>query len=139
MTSVVCNVFERVIRKQVFSYLSDHNFLNETQHGSRGGRSCLSTLLDVYDDIMHMISSGNIADMVYLDFSKAFDKIDHAILLRKLKALGITGKLVVWFYNFLFNVIIIIIIVVVIFLLYNIINIPDSVNISTAVEFNNFL
>ena len=101
LTSVVCKIFERVIRKQVFSYLSDHNFLNETQHGSRGGRSCLSALLDVYDDIMHMISGGDIVDMVYLDFSKAFDKVDHGILLHKLKALGITGKLGVWFYNFL--------------------------------------
>ena len=68
-----------------------------------GGRSCLSALLDVYDDIMHMISGGDIVDMVYLDFSKAFNKVDHGILLHKLKALGITGKLGVWFYNFLTN------------------------------------
>ena len=100
LTTVVCKVFERVIRKQVFSYLSDHNFLNETQHGFRGGRSCLSALLDVYDDIMHMISGGDIVDMVYLDISKAFDKGDHGIILHKLKALGITGKFGVWFYNF---------------------------------------
>ena len=52
---------------------------------------------------MHMISGGDIVDMVYLDFSKAFDKVDHGILLHKLKALGITGKLGVWFYNFLTN------------------------------------
>ena len=101
LTSVVCKVFERVINKQVFSYLSDHNFLNETQHGFRGGQSCLSALLDVYDDIIHMISGGDIVDMVYLDFSKAFNKVDHGIILHKLKALGITGKLGVWFYNFL--------------------------------------
>ena len=70
LTSVVCKVFVRVIRKQVFSYLSEHNFLNKTQHGFRGGRSCLSAFLDVYDDIMHMISGGDIVGMVYLDFSK---------------------------------------------------------------------
>ena len=40
---------------------------------------------------------------VYLDFSKAFDKVDHGILLHKLKALGITGNLGMWFYNFLTN------------------------------------
>ena len=101
LTSVVCKVFERVIRKQVLSYLFEHNFLNKTQHGFRGERSCLLALLDAYDDIMHMISGGDIVDMVYLDFSKAFDKVDHGILLHKLKALGITGKLGVWFYNFL--------------------------------------
>ena len=70
-------------------------------HGFRGGQSCLSALLDVYVDIMHMISGGDIVDMVYLDFSKAFNKVDHGIILHKLKALGITGKLGVWFYNFL--------------------------------------
>ena len=98
LPSVVCKVFERVIRKQVFSYLPGHNFLNDNQHGFRGGRSCLSDLLDVYDDIMHMISGGNIVDMVYLGFLKAFNKVDHGILLHKLKALGITGKLGVWFF-----------------------------------------
>ena len=66
-----------------------------------GGQSCLSALLDVYDDSIHMISGGDIVDMMYLDFPKAFNKVEHGILLHKLKALGITGKLGVWFYNFL--------------------------------------
>ena len=44
-----------------------------------------------------------IVDMVYLDFSKVFDKVDHSILLHKVKELGITGKLGQWFYHFLTN------------------------------------
>ena len=40
-------------------------------------------------------------DMVYLDFAKAFDKVDHGVLLHKIKMLGITGKLGVWLYHFL--------------------------------------
>ena len=50
---------------------------------------------------MHMLEDGGSVDMVYLDFSKAFDKVDHGILLHKLKALGITGHLGIWFFNFL--------------------------------------
>ena len=46
--------------------------LNNTQHGFRSGRSCLSALLDVFDDIMHLLSSDTTVDMIYLDFSKAF-------------------------------------------------------------------
>ena len=50
-----------------------------------------------------MLDGGGSVDMVYLDFLKAFDKVDHGILLHKLKALGITGNLGMWFYNFLTN------------------------------------
>ena len=74
-----------------------------TQHGFRSGRSCLSALLDVFDDLMHMLSSDTTVDMIYLDFSKAFGKVDHGLLLHKLKDLGITGKLGIWFFQFLTN------------------------------------
>ena len=50
---------------------------NSTQQGFRPGRSCLSALLDVFDNIMHMLDSDSSVDMVYLDFSKAFDKVDQ--------------------------------------------------------------
>ena len=66
-----------------------------------GGHSCLSALLNVSDDIMHLMSSGNTVDMVYLDFAKGFDNVDHGVLLHKIKTLGITGKLGVWLYYFL--------------------------------------
>ena len=46
-------------------------------------------------------SGGNTVDMVYLDFAKAFDKVDHGVLLHKIKTLGITGKLGAWLYHFL--------------------------------------
>ena len=77
--------------------------LNNTQHSFRSGRSCLSALLDVFDDLMHMFSSDTTVDKIYLDFSKAFDKVDHGVLLHKHKDLGITGKLGIWFFQFLTN------------------------------------
>ena len=61
----------------------------------------MSALLNVFDDIMHLMSGGNTVDMVYLDLAKAFDKVDHGVLLHKIKTLGITGKLGVWLYHFL--------------------------------------
>ena len=84
-------------------YLSDNELFNDTQHGFRGGRSCLSALLDVFDNIMNMLGKDPSVDTVYLDFAKAFDKVDHGILLHKLKDLGITGKLGVCFFYFLSN------------------------------------
>ena len=50
---------------------------------------------------MHMLDSDSSVDMVYLDFSKAFDKVDHGILLHKLRALGITGNIGIWLFHFL--------------------------------------
>ena len=101
LTYVIIKVFERVIRKQIVTFLISTGHLNPTQHGFRGGRSCLSALLSVFDDVMQLLSSGNnTVDMVYLDFAKAFDKVDHGVLLHKIKMLGITGKVGVWLYHF---------------------------------------
>ena len=87
----------------MFTYLSDNELFSETQNGFRGGRSCLSALLDVFDNIMIMLGKDPSVDMVYLDFAKAFDKVHHGILLHKLKDLGITGKIGVCFFHFLSN------------------------------------
>ena len=87
--------------KQVFSFLDQKGCLNSTQHRFRPGCSCLSALLDVFDNIMHMLDSNTSVDMVYLDFSKAFDKVDHGILLHKLRAGGITGNICIWLFHFL--------------------------------------
>ena len=57
LTSVLSKITEKNIRKQVLTFLSHRRHLNNTQHGFRSGRSCLSALLDVYDNIMHMINN----------------------------------------------------------------------------------
>ena len=92
LSYIISKVLERIIRKQVSSFIDKKSCPNSTQHGFRSGHSCLSALLSVFDDIMYMLEDGRSVDMVYLDFSKAFDKVDHGILLHKLKALGITGN-----------------------------------------------
>ena len=98
---ILMKILERIVRKQVVQFLTDNNFLNSTQHGFCEGRSCLSALLNVYDDIVHMISDPSaVVDMIYLDFAKAFDKVEYGILLRKLGEIGISGNLGIWFYNF---------------------------------------
>ena len=103
LTSHVIKVFEKVIRKSVVKYLERNNYLNCNQHGFRTGRSCLSQLIAHYDFIINELEKGNNADVIYLDFSKAFDKVDHGILLHKLRDLGITGKIGTWIHSFLTN------------------------------------
>ena len=76
---------------------------NHSQHGFRSGRSCLSQLLAHFDHVTRLLEEGKSVDVVYLDFSKAFDKVDIGITLRKLKSLGIGGKIGKWLCSFLLN------------------------------------
>ena len=75
--------------------------MNPNQHGFRSQRSCLSQLLEYHDEILSNLEEGNNVDSIYLDFSKAFDKVDIGILCHKMRALGISGSLGKWIHNFL--------------------------------------
>ena len=77
--------------------------MDDRQHGSRSGRGCLTQLLAQYDDILNKLQGGDNVNQIYLDYEKAFDKVDHGILLHKLRFLGISGKLGLWIANFLAN------------------------------------
>ena len=101
LTSHLVKLFEKVIRNKIVSFLEENCLLNPSQHGFRRGRSCLSQLLDHYDKILSMLEQGLNVDVIYLDFAKAFDKVDHQILLEKLELLGIGGKLLEWIKSFL--------------------------------------
>lgn len=103
LTSHIIKVFERIMRNKLVEYLESNNLLKNFQHGFRHGRSCLSELLAHFDDILKNLNEGNDVDVVYLDFAKAFDKVDHKLLLKKLKLLGISGKVYEWIKSFLSN------------------------------------
>ena len=103
LTSHLIKLFEKILRNEIVKYLEKSNLMNNNQHGFRKFRSCLSQLLDHYDLLIEILQSNKNADVVYLDFSKAFDVVDHHILLRKLKGLGISGLLGKWIYQFLTN------------------------------------
>ena len=89
------------MKRYLVANLEVNQKFNNAQHGFRQGRSCLTQLIQHYDDLLNKMEDGSNVDVVYLDFSKAFDKVDHAILLKKLKAIGITGKAGKWILDFL--------------------------------------
>ena len=85
-------------------FLTERGYLNSSQYGFREGRSCLSALLNVHDDLMLIFTELFCSvNMIFLDFSKAFDKVDHGVLLQKLGDIGIAGNLGIWFHSFLSN------------------------------------
>ena len=103
LTSQLIKVFEKVVRKHIVFFMEEHNLFNPSQHGFRSGRSCLSQLLCHLDRVTKLLEEGKSVDCVYLDFSKAFDKVDIGITLHKLKLMGIRGKLGRWLLSFLTN------------------------------------
>ncbi|KAK3888268.1 hypothetical protein Pcinc_007655 [Petrolisthes cinctipes] len=67
----------------------------------RAGRSCLTQLLAHYEKVLTSLENKKDIDVVYLEFAKAFDKVDHGILLYKPRQMGISGKLGRWLHSFL--------------------------------------
>ena len=94
-------MFEKILRRHVVKFMNENNLFNDNQHGFRSGRSCLSQLLEHFDQILDLLESGGNVDVIYLDFSKAFDKLDFKIVLRKIKAMGIDGRVFDWIKSFL--------------------------------------
>lgn len=103
LTSFIIKTFEKVIREQLTNFFDKKGLFNCGQHGFRKGRSCLSQLLAHQEYIMDNLEEGNNVDVIYLDFAKAFDKVDHGVLLHRLSSLGIRGNLGRWIHSFLHN------------------------------------
>ena len=103
LTSVICKILEKLIREEWVEMLEKQNILTRNQFGFRQGRSCVSNLLCFYDRVTDTIQERDgWVDSIYLDFSKAFDKVPHKRLIWKLQHIGgIDGALLKWMSDFL--------------------------------------
>jgi hypothetical protein len=101
LTCICCKLLEHLIAKHIMSHADTHNILYPLQHGFRTGRSCETQLLEFFDDVTLNMENGKQTDILVMDFSKAFDKFSHSLLLHKLHYYGIQGELNSWIQNFL--------------------------------------
>lgn len=85
--SFLSKVLEKLLHHQISSYISNNNLLSDRQSGFRPKHSCITTLIDVAENIRRDLDDGKINFLVLLDHSKAFDTVNHRILLSKLRTL----------------------------------------------------
>jgi hypothetical protein len=83
------------------AHADKHRILHPLQHGFRKGLSCDTQLVEFVDDTTRNIDSGKQADCLIMDFSKAFDKVCHSLLIHKLHHYGIRDKTNRWIQIFL--------------------------------------
>ena len=96
LTSIICKVMESVLRDAMVDFLAQNELLRLSQHGFLRRRSTLTNLLEYLEELTSMVDRGIAMDVIYLDFSKAFDKVPIQRLLKKVEGLGITGKVLQW-------------------------------------------
>ncbi|GAB0203973.1 mitochondrial enolase superfamily member 1 [Grus japonensis] len=101
LTSVLGKVIEQFILNAITWHVQDNQGIRPSQHGFMKGRSCLTNLISFYDKVTCLVGGGKAVDVVYLDFTKAFDTISHSILLEKLTAHGLDGHILHWVKNWL--------------------------------------
>lgn len=94
-------VVERIVEQQLRRYLDENKFLPLYQSGFRSGHSCLTALTCVVDDIITALDRGMVTVLVLLDYSRAFDTVNHTLLLNCLKYIGLDGTAVKFFENYL--------------------------------------
>ncbi|CAH8492055.1 unnamed protein product [Dicrocoelium dendriticum] len=101
LTSILCKVMERILKRALRLHLDELEFLSHAQHGFRRARSCATNLLVAREKWARSLDAGKRLDAVFVDFSKAFDKVPHERLLFKLRGIGVTGNFLSWVSDFL--------------------------------------
>jgi hypothetical protein len=103
LTSVISKVFERLLSSAIHSHLSANGILNKNQHGFRSGYSTDTQATLLYHDLSLNMDQRREMDMVFLDFSKAFDKVSHYYLIAKLQSMAIHPQVISVVQSFLAN------------------------------------
>ncbi|CAM4649274.1 unnamed protein product [Lepidochelys kempii] len=101
LTSVPGKIMEQVLKESILKHLEERKVIRNSQHGFTKGKSCLTNLIAFYVEITGSVDEGKAVDMLFLDFSKAFDMVSHSILASKLKKYGLDEWTIRWIESWL--------------------------------------
>ena len=99
----ISKVYEKIVHKQLYNYLTYNGILSKQQYGFRKNSSCEHAMIDLLATIEENQNNKEITNLTFIDLSKAFDTISHEILIDKLKNYGIGDTAANWFRNYLGN------------------------------------
>ena len=100
---VISKVFEKIVYNQLFKYFTDNNLFYTSQYGFRSLHSTELASLELIDKVFQHLDTGQLPLSVFLDLSKAFDTLNHLILLNKLKFYGLSNTPLKWFESYLYG------------------------------------
>ena len=101
--STFTQIFEKCIYNQLINYIEKHKIIFQFQFGFRKGHSTAQAITEITNTLRKAVDNNLYTCGVFLDFSKAFDTVNHMILLSKLEAYGIRGIPLRWFQSYLSN------------------------------------
>ena len=94
---VMSKMLEKHVHDSLYSFLHEFNLPHKTQSGFRSKHSCETALVHMIDNWLTAIDNGKMIGVVLVDFKRAFDLVDHQILLSKLEIYGIKDETLLWF------------------------------------------